>query len=282
MMSSLFAGIVAAIRYPLSAICRRQATESEKRTPPRLEVLENRCLLSAATTTVPALTDIPPLIAIADVVFATQVYKGNPTVVFVGDSISWEYAYGTGAVVWANFMAPLGMADYGVPGQTTQSLLFQLSLGQLAGIHPSMVVLDIGGNNLLQGDTPQDTAAGVLADVIAIHQYLPQAQVVVLGVLPGKESPNDPYRLAGAQTNQLVSQMLAGDPKAEFVNIGNVFLEPDGTISNTIMFDYLHPTALGYWEMTGVLLPVLYPTVSANPPAAPATPATPGLTVLVS
>lgn len=236
--------------------------------PPQLELLEERCLLTS-TTTVPAVSEIPSQIALGDTMFASQP-KGNPTVVWVGDSIGWEYDYGPGAPVWWSLMAPLGMVDYGVSGQTTQSLLYQLSLGQLGGINPSVVVLDIGGNNLLQGNSPQQTALGVLADVATIHQDLPNAQIVVLAVLPGKQSPNDPYRSEGAQTNQLVSQMLAGDPKVTYVNFGSIFVQPDGTISSSTMFDYLHPSEQGYIELTFALLPVIEQAMFANsPPPAP-------------
>jgi lysophospholipase L1-like esterase len=174
--------------------------------------------------------------------------------VFLGDSITAGYAYGTGAPVWSTFIAPLGAADYGVGDQTTQSLLYQISLGQLVGINPSVVVLNVGTNNLWEGDTPQATAAGVLADVSAIHRYLPAAQVLVLGVPPGGPRPNDPYRQQANQTDALVSQMLAGDPRATFVNIAPGLEQPDGTISNLFLFDSIHPTDLGYLGMTVVLL----------------------------
>lgn len=268
MNSSPLAGVVDWLR----GISRKRTDKAssrllEGRSPPlRLEVLEDRCLPSV-TTTVPSLPDIPPIIAASDILSATQA-KGNPTVVFLGDSISWEFVYGTGTAVWNNYMAPLGMANYGVFGQTTQTLLYQLSLGQLSGVNPAEVVLDIGANNLLQGDSPQDTAAGVLADVATIHQFLPQSHVLVLGVLPGMQSPNDPYRALVAQTNQLESQMLASDPQVTFVDLGSIFLQPDGTISSSMMFDYLHPTALGYLDLTNALLPVieqsLIPNVATN------------------
>jgi lysophospholipase L1-like esterase len=258
MISTLFAGVVKRFR----GLSREPRVLS-----PRLEVLEDRCLPSA-TTSVPALADLPPIIALSDLATVAQP-KGNPAVAFVGDSISWEYAYGTGAPIWSALMAPLGMSDYGVYGQTTQSLLFQLSLGQLAGIQPAVVVLDIGGDNLLQGDSPQATAAGVLADVAAIHSYLPQSQVLVLGILPGEQSPSDPYRLAVKQTNQLVSQTLAGDPHAAFVDLGSLFLQPDGSIATSMMFDYLHPTEQGYLKLTAALLPALEQTFVTDTPAVP-------------
>ncbi|HEY7153609.1 MAG TPA: GDSL-type esterase/lipase family protein [Gemmataceae bacterium] len=87
--------------------------------------------------------------------------KGEANIVFLGDSIAWNYQYSTGAPVRSAFVSGGGAADYGVNGQTTQSLLYQLSLGQLVGLSPSVVVLTIGTDNLSQGDTPQATAAGI-------------------------------------------------------------------------------------------------------------------------
>jgi lysophospholipase L1-like esterase len=282
MISSLFATIAKWFRGQGRAFSApKQQRRSERfAPPPRVEALEARCMLSS-TTAVPPISEIPPLIAVMDIAFAAQA-KGSPTVAFVGDSISWEYAYGSGATVWATYMAPLDMVSYGVPGQTTQSLLFQLVQGQLVGINPVVVVLDIGANDLLQGDSPAATAAGVLTDVAMIHGYQPQAQVIVLGVLPGMEYPSNPYRSEGAQTNQIVSQMLASDPHATFVNFGSIFLQPDGTISTSMMFDYIHPTEQGYMDLTNVLRPViehyLFPSFSLpaisisapeSPPSAP-------------
>lgn len=222
--------------------------------PLRLESLEDRRMMSA-NTTVPT-PNASPLIALGDVLAASQP-KTDANIVFLGDSITWAYQYGAGAPVWSAFAQGAKAVDYGVIGQTTENLLYQLSLGQLIGVDPSVVVLTIGTNNLLQGDTPQATAAGILADVAAIQQFEPTAQVLVLGVPPGEASPKDPYRSEVAQTNALVSQQLAGDARAAFFNIAPAFENGDGSISNTIMSDYIHPTTLGYADMTATLLPAL-------------------------
>src|SRR5262245_60318148 len=130
MLSSFFAAIMARFRgLGRRGIVSSSCDARRRAAPPRLEALEDRCVLSN-TATIPAFADIPPIVAYPDVLMALQA-KEKPSVVFVGDSISFGYAYGEGAPVWATFMAPLGMADYGIPGQTTQSLLFQFSLGQL-------------------------------------------------------------------------------------------------------------------------------------------------------
>jgi lysophospholipase L1-like esterase len=252
MLASLLARFVA----PCRLFARlREVPAASRFERPQLETLEDRLVLSE-TTSIPAFADIPSIIAIPDVLMAS-LPKGNPSVIFLGDSIGYGFAYGTGSAVWSAFFAPLGAADFAVSGQTTESLLYQLSLGQLAGIQPSVVVLDIGANNLLHGDSPQDTAAGVLANVNTIHQDLPLARVLVLAILPGKPSPTDPFRSEGTQTNALLAQSLASDPFVSFVDLGSLFLQADGTISTAMMYDYLHPTALGYLEMTSELLPAL-------------------------
>lgn len=216
-----------------------------------VEALEDRCLLSAETT-VPALT-AGNIIPILENVYLASLPKGNPSIVFLGDSITWNFAHSSGASVWSAFWTPVGASEYGVSGQTTQTLLFQLSLGQLLGIHPSVVVLTIGINNLAGGDSPQATAAGVIADVQAIYAYQPAAQVIFQGLPPGADNPADPFRLVVEQTNNFVSQTLAADPRATFVDIAPAFERPDGTISNFALVAGIHPTTLGYLELTEVL-----------------------------
>jgi lysophospholipase L1-like esterase len=218
---------------------------------PRLEVLEDRWLPSDITT-VPTANAAFPLLTLADTISANQP-RSSPAVVFLGDSITWGFEYGTGSSLWSTVNAGGVAANYGINGQTTQGLLYQLSLGQLAGIQPAVVVLTIGTNNLLEGDSPQATAAGILADVNAIHVYQPQAQVVVLGVPPGHANPSDPYRQATVQTDALVQQQLAGDPRATFVNIAPALEDPSGQISSLMLYDYIHPTALGYSNISAAL-----------------------------
>jgi beta-glucosidase len=230
--------------------------------PLAVEELEERCVLSADTTV--AAPDSPFSFTVPGDVMVAMQPKGNPGIVFLGDSITWGLANGMGAPVWSAVMVPHGAADYGVSGQTTQSLLYQLSLGQLVGIHPSVVVLTVGTNNLLEGDSPEATAAGILADVYAIHQYLPGAHVLVLGVPPGGASPTDPDRLQTEQTDALVQPLLAGAPWATFVNIAPALEQPDGSISSAVLIDTVHPTTLGYFDLMNALAAPLDQAAAIN------------------
>ncbi|HEY7309790.1 MAG TPA: GDSL-type esterase/lipase family protein [Gemmataceae bacterium] len=207
----------------------------------------------SADTTLPTLLGAP-LVTVAGTFQTESQPRGNVSIVFLGDSITWGYQYGLGAPVWQSALVGLGAADYGVIGATTQSLLYQLSLGQLLGDGPSVVVLTIGTNNLLEGDGPDATAEGVLADVAMIHRFEPRAEVLVLGVPPGGASPNDPYRTQVNQTNALIAPMLVGDSRAMFANIAPAFEDGDGSISGLVMFDAIHPTTLGYANLTLALM----------------------------
>ena len=48
---------------------------------------------------------------------------------------------------------------------------------------------------------------------------------------------------------------VSGGPT--YLDVGGAFLEADGTISNAVMYDFLHPTALGYQRWAAAMGPAL-------------------------
>jgi hypothetical protein len=216
---------------------------------PRLEALEDRQMLSANPATVPA-----PLPGIGEWVAAMSP-KGNPSIVFLGDSILFDYGYAYGAPAWDTAIAPLGADDFAVPSQTTQNLLYQLETGILVGTSPQVVVVGIGADNLLIGNqTPAQTAGGVAAVVQAVRLQEPQASIVVLGLLP--QAPSNSSGLTPIptatieQTNSLIAQQLAGQPLVQFVNPDSSFLQANGSIASGSLVDGLHPSTSGSLLLT--------------------------------
>ena len=61
-----------------------------------------------------------------------------------------------------------------------------------------------------------------------------------------------PARAVNAEASTIFSK-LADDKHVFFMDIGKIFLSPDGSISRDIMGDQLHPTAAGYelWGNAG-------------------------------
>src|SRR5262249_5793633 len=119
--------------------------------------------------------------------------RTDPQVVFLGDSIFDEFANGPGAAVWNAQLAPLHAVDYAIGASMTQNPLWQIQQGQLDGLSPRAVVLLIGTNNLgWDVQTPENVVQGITAVVAAIQAKQPQAQILLLGILPRGALSADP------------------------------------------------------------------------------------------
>jgi lysophospholipase L1-like esterase len=180
------------------------------------------------------------------------VQSGQANVVFLGDSITDWLATGDGAVWWDQFYAPLNALNMAVGGTTTSEVLWQIETGQVASASPDVVVLMIGTNNLSNGQSPGAVAEGISAIVTNLQEQVPSTRILLLGVLPRGESPDDPYRTQIAEVNTLLAELADGD-KVRFLDIGSSFLKPNGSISPRIMSDFVHPTMSGYLLYAGLI-----------------------------
>jgi beta-glucosidase len=235
----------------------------------RVELLEDRQVLSPLSN--PAVLPVPgdyPYWAWRESQIVSNP-RGNPDVVFLGDSITDAFATTVGAPVWDAAMAPLKADNFAIGGSTTQTVQWQVDHdGILNGIAPEMVVLMIGTNNLAEGEAPEQTAEGIAATVGAIQAKEPEAEVLLLGILPRGASADNPMRGLVAQTNELIAP-LGNLSHVTYLDIGGAFLQGDGSISPAIMADYLHPTLLGYERLTVALAPSLDQWLQSPVPSHP-------------
>jgi lysophospholipase L1-like esterase len=221
--------------------------------PVRLQVesLEER--LALASTTNPAVVPTPGLARwLARQLVLENTPKGNPPVVFLGDSILARFEHGPGAPVWWDTIAPYGAADYAIGGSETENVLWEIHQGQLNGITPSVIVLMIGSNNLAHGQSPGQTAAGVAACVANIQAKLPAASILLLGILPRGRNWNAPLRAPIVETNSLIAQ-LANGSSVTFLDAGGLFLDLNGTIPTALMPEAVHPSRQGYQLLSAAL-----------------------------
>lgn len=176
--------------------------------------------------------------------------KPDLQLVFLGDSITmmWrtQSGYEGGTPVWEEYYAPLGAANFGISGDKTEHILWRITAGKdLDGLSPKVLVLLIGVNNLLQGSTPEDTAAGITTIVSYLRTKVPRTRILLLGIFPCWERPDNPIRERIRQTNAIISR-LADRQRIFYLDIGDRFLEPDGTIKREKLRDLLHPSEVGY------------------------------------
>ena len=171
--------------------------------------------------------------------------KGGVDVVFLGDSITqgWE---GGGRATWDKEFAPLKSANFGFSGDRTEHVLWRLENGEIVGLHPKLVVVMIGTNNIGHGSSnPQQAADGVHAIVEKLLSALPGAKVLLLGIFPRGQFPADKMRQDVATATSLFKG-LDDHKRVFFLDIGYAFLRSDGELRTTLMPDMLHLTSDGY------------------------------------
>jgi lysophospholipase L1-like esterase len=179
---------------------------------------------------------------------------GGVSLLFLGDSITegWPDS------IWDAHFNAYRPANFGISGDKTQNVLWRLQNGAVGQLKPDVVVLMIGVNNFgLGDDSPTDVALGVRTIIGLLEASFPAARIVLLGFLPYGEQPGTPERRQVSDTNALLAELGKEDPSVDFYDIGQAFLEADGSIAPEIMADFLHPTEAGYEIFAEQLDPVI-------------------------
>lgn len=181
--------------------------------------------------------------------FVFDTKEKEPEVVFIGDSIIQLMAH---TELWKKMFEPLHCLNFGIGADQTQNVLWRVQNGEMDCIEPKVVVLMAGTNN--HGHTADQVAEGILEIVSAIQLKQSSTQIIVMGIPPRGEKPN-PLREKIAKINSIVAQQLTSVPNATFLAIDpSLFINKDGMISHTDMYDYLHLTKEGYQKIFEPLL----------------------------
>ncbi|HVJ38009.1 MAG TPA: GDSL-type esterase/lipase family protein, partial [Stenotrophomonas sp.] len=180
----------------------------------------------------------PEVVMIGDSI--THFWSGPPRGVRASGPESWQWLYGERPVL-----------NLGFGWDRTQNVLWRLRQGELSGLAPQWVVINIGTNNLAgtgnaRTNTPAEVAAGVQAIVTEVRAQLPQAKIILMGIFPRGRHRNDPLRAPIKETNRLLASRFAQDPSIHFLDIGPRFLQKDGTLPETLFPDTTHPNEAGY------------------------------------
>jgi len=176
--------------------------------------------------------------------FVELAKKGNIDVLFVGDSITQAWGR-EGKKIWTEQYAPLKAANFGISGDQTQHVIWRLREGkELTGINPKVVVLMIGTNNMGRNNS-EEIAEGITAIAHELTHQLPQSKILLLGIFPRRPSAGDPARAKIKDVNQRIAKLDDGK-HVRYLDIGEKFLESDGTLTKEVMPDFLHLTPKGY------------------------------------
>jgi lysophospholipase L1-like esterase len=177
-------------------------------------------------------------------------------VVLIGDSIThfWggepKSARVAGASSWDKFIAPHKPINLGFGWDRTENVLWRLRHGEVAGLKPKAYVVLIGTNNF-QTNSVAETVDGIEEVCLEIRRRSPGAKLLLLGILPRGEAPNE-LRSKAADANALLKTRVA-KLADKYVDLSDRYVAPGGRISKAMMSDFLHPTDRGYEVMGEVI-----------------------------
>lgn len=176
--------------------------------------------------------------------FLARIQQGPVGLLFLGDSITDAWPR-RGAPSWEKF-APYQPADFGISGDRTEHVLWRITHGELDGIDPKLVVIMIGTNNIghFDDEQPEWAAAGVKKILEIVHQKLPKAKVLLLGVFP-RGAKDSMHRRKVEGINEIIKNFGDGQ-RTVYLDVSKTFLDAHGEIPKDIMPDGLHPNQHGY------------------------------------
>jgi acetyl esterase/lipase/lysophospholipase L1-like esterase len=183
-------------------------------------------------------------------------------VLFVGDSITqgWQEK---GSDAWNKSFArnPWKGINLGVAGDRTENVLFRLRSKAEGGagnlddpaIHPKVIVLMIGTNNLFTHE-PDQIMAGVLACKNRLQQMEPQARIVLCSVLPVKDQKMHDEKVI--PLNHFLKKMHM-PPSTYWLDLHAHFVDADGKQKAEFFQDEIHLNASGYQKWHDLLSPLI-------------------------
>ena len=176
--------------------------------------------------------------------FLKVVEKGEADVIFIGDSITqgWE---GAGKKAWAENFASMKAVNLGIGGDQTGHVIWRITEGkELEPIKPKLAVMMIGTNNT-RAHSAEQIADGVKAIVDELRKQKPEMKILLLGIFPRSAKPTDEIRYKIKHINAIIAKFADGKT-VTYKDIGDKFLDTDGTLDKKIMPDLLHLSEEGY------------------------------------
>ena len=136
--------------------------------------------------------------SIAHAQLVDKARKGGIDIYFEGDSITRRWGatdYPDLLANWKRNFFGWNAADFGWGADTIQNILWRLNHGELDGVHPKVIVLLAGTNNV--GSTAQpggdeakvaDITTGLEAIVRTMQTKAPGATIIVTGIFPRNDN----------------------------------------------------------------------------------------------
>jgi lysophospholipase L1-like esterase len=186
---------------------------------------------------------------------------GRIDVYFVGDSITRRWGaldYPELLEHWRATFFGWNAANFGWGADRVEHMLWRLDHGELDGVHPKVIVVLAGTNNV--GTSPGDAAkveditAGIRALVARCREKAPAATIVLTAIFPRNDHMDVVAEIARINANLA---RLADGRIVRFLDLTDKLADADGRLLEGMMHDGLHPTIKGYQVWADALAPIL-------------------------
>jgi lysophospholipase L1-like esterase len=190
--------------------------------------------------------------------------KGRIDVYFEGDSITRRWRakdYPQFLANWNENFFGWNAANFGWGADNIQNILWRLHNGELDGVHPKVIVLLAGTNNV--GRIPandakmSDITKGIKALVAAMREKAPKATIIVMGILPRNDGANPTAVMRSINKINDNIEKLADGKTIRYLNINAKLADDDGKLLAGMSGDRLHLSLKGYQVWADALKPLL-------------------------
>jgi lysophospholipase L1-like esterase len=187
--------------------------------------------------------------------------KGRIDVYFVGDSITRRWGatdYPKFLEHWNQCFKGWNPANFGWGGDAAENVLWRLQNGELDGVNPKVIILQVGANNLARppiSDAAKDRLNRVVAAILEMcHSKAPKASVYLFGVFPRGDNALSTEELK--DINMRLGKM-AVEKSAKFVDLTDKLIDSDGKLKKGVTVDGLHLSLDGYQIWAEAIIPIL-------------------------
>lgn len=200
--------------------------------------------------------------------------QGRIDVYFAGDSITRRWGatdYPAFLEHWKQSFFGWNAANFAWGGDSTQNILWRLLDGELDGVHPKVIVLQAGTNNIgtrvgagEAQEQAEEITRGLAAILKVMREKAPGATIVLVGIFPRND--NMAALPVIDRVNRKLAAMADGD-RIRFLNINGKLADANGVLYEGMTApDRLHLALEGYRVWADALKPVLGEIL--GPPAA--------------
>jgi lysophospholipase L1-like esterase len=189
--------------------------------------------------------------------------SGRIDIYFEGDSITRRWGatdYPDLLANWKQNFFGWNAADFGWGADRIENILWRLEHGELDGVHPKIIILLAGTNNVGR-DVPAgsddakvaDITRGLEAVIATLRAKAPEATIILTAIFPRND--NIAVMPTIDKINSKLSRMAG--PNVRYLNVNDRLADKNGRLFEGMMNpDKLHPAIKGYQVWADALKPL--------------------------